>query len=237
MTFLNPWLSFSLILLLAWLIIFIFFKKTRKEMFWVSLFTMPLGLTEPLFVPEYWNPPSLFNLATKTGFDIESFIFAFSIGGIASILYETLFKVKHKKMGKHEMHMKRHRFHLFALFSPAIVFLPLQLFTNLNPIYSAIIAMFIGVITTMLCRPDLKKKMFIGGLLFLGIYFIFFLLMNLIYPVWTQQIWNLSAISGILFLGIPIEELLFAFAAGMLWSSIYEHVKGYKLKKINKNLK
>jgi hypothetical protein len=32
-------------------------------------------LTEPLFVPDYWNPPSLFDLARRSGFDIESVIF------------------------------------------------------------------------------------------------------------------------------------------------------------------
>ncbi len=192
---------------------------------------MPLGLTEPLFVPEYWNPPSLFDLAAKTGFDIESLIFAFSIGGIAAVLYELFFKVKHKKINKKEMNSGKHRFHLLALSSPVIVFLFLYFFTNLNPIYSAITAMFIGSFSVILCRPNLKNKILVGGLLFLVIYFIFFFLLNLVYPGWIEKIWNLGAISGILFLGIPIEELLFAFSFGMMWSGIYEHVKWYELEK------
>jgi len=116
------------------------------------------------------------------------------------------------------------------LFFPIIVFLPLYLFTNLNPIYSAIISLFAGGIATVLCRPDLKNKILIGGLLFLIIYFIFFLFFNLLFPGWVEQIWNLSEISGILFLGIPIEEILFAFGVGMLWGGIYEHIKWYKLR-------
>jgi hypothetical protein len=138
--------------------------------------------------------------------------------------------VKHRKINRKEMNSKRHRFHLLALFSPAIVFLSLYLFTNLNPIYSAIIAMLIGSFAVMLCRPDLKNKILIGGFLFLIIYFLFFFLLNLILPGWIEKIWNLEAISGILFLGIPIEELIFAFAVGSMWSSIYEHVMWYKLK-------
>ena len=72
-----------------WLIIYISLGsgKEKKEMFVVSLWTSLLGLTEPLFVPEYWSPPSLFDLAMRTGFDIESLIFSFGIGGIAVILY------------------------------------------------------------------------------------------------------------------------------------------------------
>jgi len=226
----NPWLIFSLILLGIWLIIFIARKKVRKEMFLVSLFTMPFGLTEPLFVPEYWNPPSLFNLAAKIGFDIESLIFSFAIGGIGAVLYEFIFKAKHQKMSEHEMHKRRHRFHLLTLFSPVIVFLPLQTFTNLNPIYSTSIAMFIGGIAAIVCRHDLKKKVFTGGILFLALYFIFFLFFNLIYPGIVERVWNLSAISGILILGVPLEELMFALGFGMLWSSVYEHVRWYKLK-------
>jgi len=48
---------------------------------WRSWLTALFGLTEPRFVPEYWNPPSLFDLAQCTGFDIESLIFCFGIGG------------------------------------------------------------------------------------------------------------------------------------------------------------
>jgi protein-S-isoprenylcysteine O-methyltransferase Ste14 len=33
----------------------------------VSLATSLLGLTEPIFVPEYWNPPSLFDEAQRAG--------------------------------------------------------------------------------------------------------------------------------------------------------------------------
>ncbi len=231
----NPWLITSLILLGIWLIIFILRKSVRKEMFLVSLFTMPFGLTEPLFVPEYWSPSSLFNLASQTGFDIESLIFSFAIGGIGAVIYETLFKVRHLKMSKHEMHKGRHRFHLLALFSPIIVFLPLQIFTNLNPIYSVSIAMFIGGFSAIFCRPNLKKKVLIGGVLFLGLYFVFFLFFNLLYPYAVEEFWNLSAISGILILGIPIEEFIFAFTFGMLWSSVYEHVNWYKVKE-NQNI-
>lgn len=83
----NAWLIFSLFLFGIWLVIFIAKPIIRKEMFWVSLCTMPFGLTEPLFVPGYWNPPSLFNLAGRTGFDIESLIFSFAVG--ASALFYT----------------------------------------------------------------------------------------------------------------------------------------------------
>ncbi len=232
MTIINSWLVFSLILFGIWLIIFLLKKSIRKEMFLVSLFTMPFGLTEPLFVPEYWDPPSLFNLAANTGFDIESLIFSFAIGGIGAVIYESFFKVRHEKMSKKEMYGRKHKFHFWALFSPIIIFLPLFFFTDLNPIYSAMISMFIGGVAATLCRPDLKEKSLIGGFLFLILYFIFFLAFNFFYPNAVYGYWNLEAISGILILGVPLEELTFAFTFGLMWSGVYEHLMHYKINKI-----
>lgn len=221
------WFVWSLILLAIWGCIYFFLKdkQSRKEMFLVSLLALPLGLTEPIFVPKYWNPPSIFNLAQNTGFDIESFIFSFAVGGIAVIIYELIFKSKHKRMSEQEMHKMRHRLHLLAIISPLVIFLLLFLFTGLNPIYSTILALLGGGLFTWYCRPDLKKKMFFSAFLFLVIYFVFFLSLIFVFPNYVEKVWNLHAISGILIMGIPLEELLFAFSLGFLWSSIYEHVK------------
>jgi len=134
-------------------------------------------------------------------------------------------------MTQRERHSKRHRFHMLALTSPVIVFLFLFFFTNINPIYSASIAMFTGGIAAILCRPNLKQKIIISGIIFLLLYFLFFLFFNLIYPYAVTEFWNLSAISGILILGVPIEELMFGFTFGMIWSSLYEHIFWYKIKK------
>lgn len=224
-------LTLSLILFGIWIILFIFKTNLRKEMLIASIFTMPFGLTEPLFVPEYWNPITLFNLAKTIQFDLESLIFSFVIGGIGAVLYESIFRVKHIKISKHEMHMKRHKMHPLALSSPIIVFAILFFLTKLNPIYIGIISMFFGALFTLYCRPDLKNKIWYGGLLFFLIYFVSFLISIMIYPNWVQATWNLKEISGILILGIPLEELLFAFTFGMLWSSVYEHFNWYKLKK------
>lgn len=228
MVILNEWLIFSLILFVIWIILFIF-SRSKKEMLIVSALTMLFGLTEPLFVPEYWSPPSLFNLAVKTGFDIESLIFSFAIGGIGAILYEIVFKVRHRRISRHEMHNSRHKYHLLSLFSPVIAFVLLWFLTDLNPIYSASIAMLIGGLSAMVCRLDLKKKIVLGGVMFLVLYFIFFIFFNNLYPYAVESFWNLSALSGILILKVPLEELIFAFTFGMMWSSVYEHIKWYKL--------
>ena len=229
------WFLWSLLFLVAWFVLYVWLKnkESRKEMFWVSMWTLITGFTEPFFVPKYWNPPSLFDLAHRTGFDIESFIFAFAVGGIAVVIYEHIFRVSHAHVELHKRHLPNHRFHLLSLSATPVLFLLLVVFAPINPIYSAIIAMTVGGLFSWYCRPDLKKKMFVSALIFLYLYFIFFSLLILWYPGYVAQVWNLKAISGILIFGVPLEELLFALSFGFVWSSLYEHIKWRKLKMHN----
>ncbi|MBI4038735.1 hypothetical protein HY384_02135 [Candidatus Daviesbacteria bacterium] len=195
----------------------------------ISLLTMPLGLTEPLFVPSYWFPFTLFDLARQTRFDLESLLFSFAVGGITAILYESLWGKLRKPIGVHEMHQGKHRLHRLALLSPLISFGALYFFTPLNPIYTTILAMTIGAIATWLCRPDLARAMLTGSLLFLILYFVVFLIGFVwLFPGYVEAVWNLPAISGVLLAGVPIEELLFAASLGAMWSSVYEHFTWYK---------
>lgn len=229
MNYEYAYLLSSLFLLFVWLLLYTRSPKSRKKMLLVSLLTMPLGLTEPFFVPAYWLPPTLFDLARKTRFDLESLLFSFAVGGIAAILYESLWGKSRKQISIHQMHAARHRFHLLALLSPVLSFALLYFFTSLNPIYSTIIALTIGVVATWLCRPDLLKAMLIGSFLFSILYFIiFFLGFVWLFPGYVDAVWNLPVISGILIMGIPLEELLFAATLGAIWSSIYEHFAWYK---------
>lgn len=226
------WFIGSLIFLLIWGVVYLLLRKksSRKEMLQVSFWTSLLGLTEPIFVPEYWNPPSLFDLAQKIGFDIESLIFAFAIGGISAVIYELLAKsFIHVKMNVMQRQHSRHKFHLFALLSAPIIFSILYLVTDLNPIYSTTIALFMGGVFTLYCRFDLKKKMITSGFIFLILYYLFFIGFVKIYPTYVQEVWNMQDISGVLVSGVPLEELLFAFSLGFLWSGIYEHINWLKI--------
>ena len=226
------WLYWSLLLVAVWLVVYLLVRRKdhRKEMLLVSLWTSIFGLTEPLFVPAYWDPPSLFDLAHRTGFDLESFIFSFGIAGIAVVLYEWIFKTtRHNSFSERERHGLRHRYHIWAIISAPIIFIILYSLTNLNVIYSTTIGLMGGGFFTWYCRPDLKKKMIISAFLFTGLYFLYFLTLIAAYPGYVEQVWNLKAISGKLIMGIPLEEYMFAFSFGFLWSSIYEHIIWKKL--------
>jgi hypothetical protein len=216
------WLFWSSAFLVPWLAAYAAFPDHRTAMVWASLFTAPFGLTEPLFVPEYWSPPSLFDLAQRTGFDIESLIFTFGIGGIGAVLYNLLTRQRLRPVSRQEMKHPRHRFHWWALAAPFLSFPILYVFPW-NPIYPAILAMVVGAIATVLCRPDLGRKTWIGGLLFLAYYVAFLLGLEWTAPGYIARVWNLEALSGLGLFGMPLEELLFAITFGAYWSGVYDH--------------
>ena len=217
------WLIWSSAFLCPWMILYLVSKPQRRiKMWWASVFMAPFGLTEPLFVPEYWSPPSLFELAQRTGFDVESIIFSFAIGGIAAVLYNAITRKRLKPVSPHERHSARHRWHRWALAAPFASFAILY-FLPWNPIYAGIAAMALGAVAAVLCRPDLAPNTLIGGVLFLALYTIFLLGLKWSAPGYIEQVWNLPALSGVLIYGLPLEELLFGFSFGLVWTGIYEH--------------
>ncbi|GBG14777.1 uncharacterized protein NMK_2378 [Novimethylophilus kurashikiensis] len=230
------WLLWASLFLIPWLVLYVMYPQHRKVMWLVSLATMPFGLTEPLFVPEYWNPPTLLNLAQRTGFDLESLIFCFGIGGVGSVLYSVFVHQNDVAVVETERQLPLHRHHYKALLSPIVVFLALYFFPW-SPIYPSIIAMAVGAFATIACRPDLKTKTWIGGLLFLGYYFVFFLGLVATSPGYVERVWNLPTLSGVLLLGIPLEELLFALSFGLYWSGVYEHLMWRQLAPLHNHSK
>ena len=216
------WLAWSTVFLVPWLAAYSAFPNHRKAMRWASLFTMPFGLTEPLFVPEYWNPPSLFDLAQTTGFDIESLIFTFGIGGIGAVLYNLLTRQRLEPVPTAQRRHSQHRYHFWALAAPFLSF-PVLYFFPWNPIYPSIVAMIIGAAANIFCRPDLARKTWVGGVLFLLYYIVFLLGLEWTAPGYIERVWNLAALSGLGVAGMPIEELLFAAAFGAYWAGVYEH--------------
>ena len=216
------WLFWSSAFLIPWGIIFVLNAGKRSAMWRVSFVTSLFGFTEPIFVPRYWNPPSLFELAQRTRFDIESLIFSFAIGGIGVVLYDAITRRDLVPMESVARHEQRHRWHRTALLAPFVLFVPLY-FLPWNPIFAALACLATGAVASVVCRPDLVTKTMFSGVLFLALYWLFMVGLRLFAPGYIESVWNLPDLSGVLVGGIPLEELLFGFAFGMYWASVYEH--------------
>ncbi len=208
----------------AWVACYLLGKKYRAEIRWGTFISAPMALTSLLFVPQYWTPPSLFDLDQKIRVGIEDVLWAAAVGGIASVVAEILLKERLSALRKGAR--KRH----FAPFVVVVVvFIALEVWHPGKTIYNTIIAFAVGALVIAYLRSDLLPTMLTGALSFTVLYFALFLIFLCLYPGFIQRYYNIPNLLGIYVVGVPVEELLFAGTGGAIWSVAYEYVQGYRL--------
>lgn len=214
------WFVWSGAMLLSWLGLYAAFPAYRRPMLWMSLFTLPFGLSEPLFVNNYWNPPSLFNLAGRIHFDIESFVHCFAIGGVGTVLYNAV-TARPIQIPVKTLQQARHReLYNLAMACPALVLVATIWLWN-QMMLASVIGMLTGALARLVYQPTLRTKTLAGGPLFLAYFVLFLFLLEWMAPGYIQRVWRPRTLARPM-LGMPLSELLFAFAFGMFWSGLYE---------------
>ena len=187
-----------------------------------------MALTSILFVPQYWTPPSLFNLDQKIRVGIEDFLWAAAVGGIASVVGELLLRDTLATLRSRPRHRHYAPFAIIAvLFIALEIWHPYQSYAN--TMLNTIISFTIGAIAIAVLRSDLITLMLISAASFTALYFFLFLCVLFLYPDFIHRFYNIPNLLGIYIAGVPIEELLFAASGGAIWSVAYEYVQGYRL--------
>ena len=223
------------ILFVLWLVLFIYKKNLRKVMlfsgFLYALLLIPIFWIHKalsyfkevhLYNPDYWTPSTLFNLNNITsGFSIEDVLFMIFLGGIVSILYELIFKKKISKTSKYKPSY-------LPIIGFVISYFIVLYFFKIPPIYFLVIPPIVGTFIIFIQRKDLIKNSIYSALFSTIIYFIGFIIFNLIFPNFIQTTYNLNTLSNIFILTVPIEELFYGFSFGLMWGPIYKVVKGLK---------
>ncbi len=212
----------------AWLACYFLGKNYRAEIRWGTLISAPMALTSILFIPQYWTPPSLFDLDQKVKVGIEDFLWAAAVGGIASVVAEILLKERLSVMRR-----TAHKRHFAPFVVVVAVFTALDLWHRDKTIYNTIIAFAVGAIVIAVLRSDLIPTMLIGALSFTALYFVLFLIVLLLYPDFVNRFYTIPKLLGVYVRGVPIEELLFAGTGGAIWSVAYEYLQGYRLEPAN----
>jgi Lycopene cyclase len=248
----NPYLFGCIILFAWWLVVFVIVRtrgtaRNRHEFWWGSLACSLLGFTEPIFVPEYWDPPSV--LAYRR-WDLESFLFCFFVGGIAGVAPEwrplrrlflsidygiwamsrRVYEWFQQLTGAERLRassdiafrhddLRRDNALLGAIFLGAFGF---TAHLGLNVIYDAALTCLVVGAYVAWYRPRLRWQVWAGGLIFTVIYTVVLLLTGQRYPTFYDDHWNLPALSGIRPLGAPLEEYIFAFGMGVFWAPLFE---------------
>jgi len=214
MTYMSSVLLFGMI----WLFFYTRYSRLRSCSFLSGLFFLPAGFTQALFVPTYWNPNVMFKLFGL--FDLESLFFAFFTGGIASVLYPVFFRCRIGAVPGATGRYFRHSFWLLPALAAAVI-VGTALFTQLSLIRVAFALFSFGIIHMLIVRPDLREVCLWGALLFLVTYSGVAVITAMVVPQFVYSAWTAEPLFGLRILQIPVDEFVYAFLFGGLWSTVY----------------
>ncbi len=210
----------------VWLVLLLRRKDLRKEIISFSILGGIAGpLSELWYLRDYWKPELMFDW--KIGF--EDFLFGFFIAGIAASLYEEVFAKHFTKRRSKQKYRYLLAMSLGLLL--ALIMNTLTLGFKVNTIYASSIGFLVLSLIILIKRRDLLVDAVISGLLVGLFMFLSYMVLLAIFPQLIHKWWYLENISNILILGVPIEELLWAFSWGMLAGPAYEFFAGLKFRK------
>lgn len=208
----------SCVLGVIWFFFFFLRKDLRRQQLLISICAAPLApISQVLwFHTDYWQPPYAFPISiagVQVGF--EELLFAFFITGIASVIYQGVFR---KTVERGERHVLR------AVFAVAItvgVFITLK-HTGFNTIWACTDALFLGALLMILINPRLLMDSIMSALLVLVPVYPLYWLLFALFPDAHEVFWVSGGLSGINLIGVPIEEIAWFVAWAMFAGILYE---------------
>lgn len=179
------------------------------------------------YTVDWWRPETI----TSTRIGIEDVLLGFSNGGIIAVVYEVVFrkKLKDKKEVLDPKSLKKISFIMLLTFLIMVFGFSVL---GLHSFYANMIGLLIPSLMILYKRNDLIRNAIFTGILTVVLSIPVYLIMELIFPGSIVHNWYIEKLSGILFLGIPIEDLIWYFFAGAWGGPLYEYCRNLKLKNI-----
>ena len=215
-------LVLCLLFLLPGILIFALRPDLRRLQSTTALLSLPFAATEFLFYPEYWEPASLFNLIETVGFGVEDLLFVAGLGALTSSLYPVVErkKVVRQTAGSSRAGLLR----LVSLFAATAAAVAICALTGIAMIYAAPAIMTAAARFIGWKRHDLLLPSVIGGALTVVVYAGLSLVFLLLIPGVFELDWHTDRFLNLFVLGIPVEELIYGFSAGLIGSMFYPYV-------------
>jgi hypothetical protein len=215
-------LFLSLVFAIPGVVIYFLRKDLRIVISRLMLCSIPFAFTEFLFYRDYWEPKFVFDLAAKIGFGIEDFIFVMGLAAFTGTGYAVVFRKTLRTEKSVSSWRIVRRLSILLLITLALTVFQAGL--SIPMIYGALFTMLSIAIGITWIRRELMMPLFFGGIISAGIYLVLCLILLLIIPEIFQLNWNPDAFSEKYILGVPLEELMYGFAAGSIASVFYPFV-------------
>ena len=217
----------SSVLFVVWLVFFIARRDLRKEMLVMSVL---IGTLSPItgyvwWTVDWWKPPTI----THTIVGFEDVLMGFASGGIMAAAYEVLFRRRlYHVRGKHNYPK------ITILFLLALVTSLLFWGMGFTSFWASTIALIVGAAVLFSFRTDLLPIGVLSGILMSAISLLFYFTIMSLSPDWINHTYQFKTLSGVLVLGIPIEEFVFWFLAGLVMGPFYEYWQCDRLRKLRR---
>lgn len=202
----------ALFWIVIWIAVFFLSPRSRSAIIWTSLIFVPAGpVGEYWNLMDYWHPHYLISIAIgKWRFGVEDIILSFALAGVSAGIFESVAL----RRGFSELSRVTSRTLLKMLGWGSVGFLLMTLFSYALPLIS-IHALLLAITITSFLMISKRKEIFPLILplaaIFGFIYWCFYVFFGIpLFPGAIEALWDLDATWGIMLMGVPVEELLWA---------------------------
>jgi hypothetical protein len=205
--------------------IYLFLKKDkRNDMLFIGIcFGICAVIFEYYAIIDYWSPVFII-----PNVPLESFYYGFIFGGISAEISELILKKRNSKRRVYATHKALVLLFAIIIFVPFII---VKYIFKLNSIIGFIIPLYIVGFINIYHHRELWKSSVVNAIATTVLTVIMFQILLALNPNLFTEYWHLNNLSGIFWLRLPIEELLFAASIGFGSANAFEVIWGYKLVK------
>jgi len=226
---LELWYPFILAAMcVVWVAVYYLRDDLRKKMIVLTALGAISGpVSQIWYTTDYWLPEYLGSAYGVGAQLLQDLAFGGLIIGLTATVYNVFFNMKSVPLrgGKRTGGRGVFRGAVRGLFLAALLVCSLSVFTgvlHLNSIYSSAIGFLIASALIWWKRPDLLKPSLVGFVYFFGMVAVGYNASFVFFPNLITKWWLLQNISGVLFLGVPLEEFLWFSTWGLVGTPLYE---------------
>ncbi len=228
----TTFLLASLILIVVWLGFLLFANETRREQIVMSIAGLVLAPGILIVAAsDYHN--ALFPRQSFIG--IEDLLFAFSLFGIAAVIYQALVgRHVHKLRGsRYEIHHAGHWVGHLILVLGLLAFASLLLLYvfSLSSVHAFVVGGLLVGMYIIADRHDLLMDALLSGLFTAAIVFLLEQLFFVrLFPGDAAVFWQWNNLSSFALGSVPLEELIWAATVGFTIGPLYEWLRRYQMR-------
>lgn len=204
-----------------WAVLFALRKDLRREMCVMSGLAVLMGMPHEywLWTRDWWHPPNL----THTRIGFEDVLYAIGTGGSLAAIYPGLLR---RTLLQSEAPSRLAAL-MPLLLNFSLPFILVALF-DLHSFTACALATCAALLWILPSRPDLIVPSLANAGLGLLMSFSCFWLLEWMTPGFVAAIWDLPKLSGVVFAGVPLEDLGWYAYTAALFAVYYKYATGLR---------